>query len=123
MSGYPKSIKRLINQYHGMAYERELERELGSLERSFAEWRSGRISSSELSHRLHQFEVGPSRALYKRYNYGQKDMILAYVIVGDVLRFEEIPDELIDALQRPLAFYQMAKNKGELREPEDLSAY
>ena len=121
MSDYPKPIKRLLNQYLGEAYERELQRELSKLERSFSEWRSGQIGSGELSDRIHQYEHGPSRALYKRYNSGQKDMTLAYAIIGGVFRREEIPDELFEALTRPLSFYQSLRDKNELREPEDLS--
>jgi len=121
MPDYPKPIKRLLNQYLGEAYERELQRELTKLERSFSEWRAGQIGSGELSNRVHQYERGPSRALYKRYNSGQRDMTLAYVIVGGVFRREEIPDELLEALTGPLSFYQSLKDKNELREPEDLS--
>jgi hypothetical protein len=121
MPDYPKPIKRLLHQYLAEAYERELQRELIKLEQSFAEWRSGQIGSGELSERVHQYERGPSRVLYKRYNYGQKDLTLAYVIVGGVLRREEIPDELLEALKGPLSFYQSLKDANELREPEDLS--
>ncbi len=121
MKDYPKPIKRLMRQYLAEAYERELQRELTKLEQSFAEWRSGQISSGELSDRLHQYERGPSRALYKRYNYGEEDMTLAYVIVGGVLRREEIPDELLEALKGPLSFYQSLKDADDLRAPDDLS--
>jgi hypothetical protein len=121
MRDYPKSIKRLLNQFLGAAYERELQRELTKLERSFAEWRSGQIGSGELSERVHQYERGPARALYQRYNSGEKDMTLAYVIIGGVLPREEIPVELLEALTKPLSFYQALKDRNELREPEDLS--
>src|SRR5262245_13876053 len=121
MADYPKPIKRLLNQYLGEAYERELQRELTKLERSFTEWQNGQIGSGELSDRVHQYERGPSRAVFQRYNSNQKDMTLAYVIVGGVLRREEIPAELLEALTRPLSFYQSLKDKDELREPEDLS--
>jgi hypothetical protein len=121
MPDYPKPVKRLLNQYLGEAYERELQRELTKLERSFAAWRSGQIRSGELSNRIHQYERGPSRVLYTRYNSGQKDMTLAYVIVGGVLSREEVPAELLEALSRPLSFYQSLKERDELREPGDLS--
>lgn len=48
---YPKPIKRLLHPYLAEAYERELQRELTKLERSFSEWRSGQIGSGELSER------------------------------------------------------------------------
>ena len=69
MQPYPKNIKRLLRKYMIEAYERELFRELSKLDQSFAEWRDGQICSGELSSRVHQYEVGPSRELYKKYNY------------------------------------------------------
>ena len=121
MKDYSKPIKRLMRQYLAEAYERELRRELTKLEQSFAEWRSGQIGSGELSDRLHHYERGPSRALYKRYNYGDEDMTLAYVIAGDVLHREEIPAELLEALTGWLSYYQSLKEADNLRAPEDLS--
>lgn len=123
MSDYPKSIKRLMAQYLGKAYERELERELARLERSFVEWRSGRISSRELRDRLYEFEIGPARALAARYDDGQRDMTLAYLIAGGILDYDEVPDELLQALHRQLAFYEMLKERDDLRAPEDLSRH
>jgi hypothetical protein len=120
MKDYTKPIKRLMRQYLTEAYERELQRELAKLEQNFAEWRSGQIGSGELSDRLHQYERGPSRDLYKRYNYREEDMTLAYVIVGGVLRREEIPDNLLEALTRQLSYYQSLKDADDLRAPDDL---
>jgi hypothetical protein len=68
MREHSKRIKRLIREWMTEAYERELHRELTKLDESFAEWRRGTISSGELSHRIHEWETGPSRALFKHYN-------------------------------------------------------
>ena len=121
MPDYPKKIKRLLNEYVTEAYERELQRELTKLDQSFSDWRSGKIGSGELSYRVHQYETGPSRALYQRYNRSPKDMTLAYMIVAGVLRRDEIPEELLQALERPLSFYQALKGRDELREADDFS--
>jgi hypothetical protein len=118
---YPKHIKRLVRTWLGQAYDRELQRELAKLDQSFAGWRSGQIDSAELSDRIHRFEVGPARELYKRYNQGDEDMTLAYVIVAGVLAREEVPAELLQALERPLSFYQSWKDRDDLRAPDDFS--
>jgi hypothetical protein len=118
MADYPKRIKKLLREYLAEAYERELHRELAKLDRSFAEWRVGKISSDELSHRVHQYETGPARELYKHYNGSSPDMIVAYAIVVGILRREEIPAELLEALVRPLSFYESLKERNELKEPE-----
>ena len=106
MQDYPKNIKKLIRQYLVETYEIELHRELTKLDQSFSEWRNGSISSGELSHRIHQYEIGPSRELYKQYNYREAaDLNVAYAIVAGILDPAEIPADLLSALERPLSFY------------------
>jgi hypothetical protein len=117
VSEYPKHIKRLLREYNTAAHEQELHRELGKLDQSFAEWRSGALSSGELSHRVHQFETGPSRELFNRYNSGQADLNVAYAIVTGILDGSQMPPELIEALSAPLDFFRSLKERGELREP------
>ena len=117
MTEYPKRIKRLLREAAATAYEQELHRELTKLDQSFAEWRSGAISSGELSQRVHQFETGPSRELFKRYNSGQSDLNVAYAIVAGILDESQVPPELLQALSTPLDFFRSLKERGELREP------
>ena len=116
MNEYPKPIKRLLHEYTAKAYEGELKRALAGLDRSFTEWRAGTISSGELSHRIHQYETGPSRELFSRYNDGPQDMNVAHAIVTGSLPEGEVPAELLEALSQPLAFYRMLKARGDLRE-------
>lgn len=117
MGDYSKKIMRLLREWMTEAYERELHRELTKLDQSFAEWREGRISSGALSHRIHQYENGPSRELFKQYNDGDQDMNVAYAIISGILNRDEIPTELLEAIERPLGFYQGMKDRNELREP------
>ena len=81
MRDYPKKIKRMLREYNIEAYEIELHRELTKLEKSFEKWVNGTISSGEFSYRIHQYEKGPSRELFKKYNYGEDAMNVAYAIV------------------------------------------
>jgi hypothetical protein len=118
MREYPKPIKKLIREYMTEAYERELRRELKKLEVSFEQWRSGEISNGEFSYRLHLYEVGPSRELYKHYNHGQADMNVAYAIVVGILDRDEVPSDLLEHLVGPLEFYEGMAARGELRRPE-----
>jgi hypothetical protein len=119
MAQYPKRIKRLLRDWLTVAYERELHRELTKLDRSFEEWRQGQIGSGELSHRIHQYDTGPSRELYRRYNYGEQDMSVAYAIVIGILNRDEVPPDLLQALERLVEFYQSMKDRDELRLPDD----
>ena len=119
MKDYPKRIKKLLREYLIEAYERELHRELTLLEGSFEEWRQGKISSGELSYRIHQYEVGPSRELYKKYDEDSlTEMMVAYAIVAGILKRDEIPQELLEALEKPLSFYESLEAEGRLKKPE-----
>ena len=117
MTEYAMHIKRLLRELAAEAYEKERSRELAKLERSFGEWREGHINSGELSHRIHQYEVGPARELYKKYNDGQNDFNVAYAIVTGLLAREEVPKELLQAIDKHVGFYQSLKDSGELRFP------
>lgn len=113
MQQYPKNIKRLLREYMVEAYERELHRELTKLDQSFAEWRDGKISSGELSSQVHQYETGPSRELYKKYNDSYHDANVAYAIAAGILKRDEIPVELLEAISSLLGFYQSLKEDSE----------
>jgi len=117
MQQYPRNIKRLLREFMVEAYERELHHELSKLDQGFVEWRDEQISSGELSSRVHQYETGPSRELYKKYNYSYHDANVAYAIATGILKQDEIPTELLEAISSFLAFYQSLKEKGELKEP------
>ena len=106
MREYPKQIKRLIREHAGRAYEAELGRALGELERQFAAWRSGKISAGELGDRINSFNRGPARELWERYNGKLDDMQVAHAIVTGLLPRETIPAELLAALQPIIVFYE-----------------
>jgi hypothetical protein len=118
---YSKAIKRLLREYLAEAHERELHRELTKLDESFAEWRTGAIGSGELDHRIHEYKRGPARELYKRYNHGEADLPVAYAIVAGILPEDEVPAELLEALDRRLGFFRSLQERNELREPDDWS--
>jgi hypothetical protein len=119
MHQYSKTIKRFLRKYATEAYERELHRELTTLDHSFAEWRKGTISSGELCDRIHRYETGPSRALFKRYTNGPPDMNVAYALVVGILDASEVPAEVVEAISAPLSFYRALKAQNELQEPDE----
>jgi hypothetical protein len=118
MKDYPKKIKKLIREYMAEAYERELHRELTKLAVSFSQWQNGEIGSGEFSHRIHQYEVGPSKELYKKYNYGEADINVVYAIVAGILNRDEVPVELLESLAGPLSSFEGWEARGELRKPD-----
>jgi hypothetical protein len=118
MPEYSKSVKRLISKWAAEAHERELHRELARLDESMAQWRSGAIGSGEMSYRIHEWERGPSRALFRQYNDGPKEAPLAYAIVLGILDEGELPPELLEAIGHALAFFRSLQEQGRLRDRE-----
>ncbi len=104
MRKYPKSVRKAILEWAAEAHERELHRELTLLDHSFTEWRNGEIGSGELSYRVHEYDTGPTRELFKRYNSGFHDLNVASALVEGILTYEEIPAEVIEAIQDLLGF-------------------
>jgi hypothetical protein len=105
-AGTPKRIKRLLREHAELAHEEELRRALLPLAAAFDEWKAGRLSSGELSDRIYEFHQGPSRELFSRYDNRWLDMPVAYAIVRGILDKTQVPPELLDYLQRHLAFYE-----------------
>lgn len=114
MQEQPKKIKRLIREWKEEAHERELHRELSRLDESLAEWRRGAIGSGKMSHRIHEWERGPSRALFKEYNAGTPEMALAYAIVIGILEQDKIPSEVLEAISNAIAFYRSLQAQDKL---------
>ena len=114
MANYPSHIKKMLRTWSTEAYRRELDRELRGLQKDIDAWKRDRISSEELSHRVHDWDTGPSRALSKQYDYGQPDANVAYAIVIGILKEKEIPDDLLEAIGSSLDMYRAMKEKDKL---------
>ena len=118
MAEYTSEIKKQLREWSTEAYRREMERELKALEKEISMWRRGRISSEELSHRIHAFDSGPRKALSKQYDYGQTDANVAFAVIAGILKTRELPDELLEAIESTLDAYRKMKEKGKLSERE-----
>jgi hypothetical protein len=118
MRKHSKRVKKLIRQWKMKAHENELHRELTRLDESMAAWRRGDMSSGEMSHRIHEWETGPSRALFKWYNYGSPGMAVAYAIVLGILDEQQVPAELLDALSITIDHFRSMQEQDELRDRE-----
>ena len=108
MSEYPKHIKKLIRYYATLAHEEELRRALESLAAKFDEWRAGNLGSHELSQTIREFDQGPSRDLFKRYNepYFPHDLAVAHAIATGVLDEKRLESELLELLTPAIRSYR-----------------
>jgi hypothetical protein len=104
--GMSKRLKRLLREAAMMAHEEELRRALGPLANDFDKWRKGLLCSGELAERVAGFQDGPARKFFDLYNYGQLDLAVAHAIVSGILERKDLSPELVEALARPIAFYE-----------------
>ena len=104
MQELTKSLKRKLREQSMLAHEEELRRALLPLAEQFEQWRQGKVQSGELALIIHDWDRGPQTELFKKYNYGIKEMNVAYAIVTGLLDERKVDIELLDYLQRHLAF-------------------
>jgi len=97
-----KDLRRLA----GIAYDRELGRELARLETSFADWRAGRLSSHDVSGAIHAFHDGVARDLWVLYNRIDPSSTVPRAVVAGLLAESEVPAALLAKLQNALEYYR-----------------
>ena len=77
----PKRIKRLLREHAALAEEEELRRALLPLSEAFSKWKQGGVSSVELAQLLHEFNAGPARILFRKYDRRMLKPAVAQAIV------------------------------------------
>jgi hypothetical protein len=110
MRYYPKPIKKALRDLAGEAYERELRHELGKLDKSFNAWRSGELTSGELNDRIHDYESGPAREMFKRYNSGLPDVNVASAVAVGLLVWQEIPADVLNAIEDMITLFKSERS-------------
>lgn len=114
---YSKRVKQLLREYAKEAYELMLNRALKKLAESFKEWEQGEIGDVEFSNRIYKYEQGPSKKLYEQYNQGDDAFNVAYAIATELLDREQIPADVIEAIQGQIMFYEGLKDDDNLMYP------
>ena len=86
-----------------------LQRALSVLSCSFDQWKRGDLDSISLSECVHQFETGPGREIFLRYD-GRNDLrlLVARDIHDGLIEEQSIPEEALAYLRPALAFYRQA---------------
>ena len=97
-----KDLRRLA----GIAYDRELARELTHLEASFSEWHAGRLSAHDVSAAIHAFHDGVARDLWVLYNRIDPTSTVPRAVVAGLLAEGEVPASLLPKLQKALEYYR-----------------
>jgi len=99
-----KSQRRRIRELAGIAYDRELSRELTALEGEFARWRSGALTAHDLDRKIHEFHQGPNRRLFVTYTGAAVKLAVAAAIANGVLSEAEAGAEMLEILRGGIEF-------------------
>jgi hypothetical protein len=100
-----KSLKRKLREQSMLAHEEELHRALAPLAGAFDQWRQGQLDSGALAVQIHDWDHGPARELFKKYNDGLIEFNVARAIVTGILDEQAVPPDVSEYLQRHIAFY------------------
>ncbi len=106
MHEFTKSHKRRLRILSEQLYEREVKDSLTDLSLKFDDWKSGKITSLELSHHLHEYDYGESRKLWTKYDSKRHDMLVAEGLVRGLITESDIGSDLIKELQVAINFYR-----------------
>jgi len=114
-----KRLKAIVRELADKAHERELRKLLLPLADAFAEWRKGDRDTAELLEELDRLTV-PRRRLTQRYSTTDiAPMMVAYAIVAGLLREDEVPGDVLRAIDRPIAFYRKGLSDGTVSMEEE----
>ncbi len=103
---FGKAQRKELRRLAAVAYERELGTALAALEAQFQEWHAAKLDVHELSDAIHQFHNGVARDLYVTYTRLEPRVAVAQAVARKVLRDDEVPPTLREALQSLITFYE-----------------
>jgi hypothetical protein len=117
--GLSNRLRSIVRELAEKAHEREMRKILAPVADAFAQWRSGKKETWTLLKDMDRISV-PRRRLYERYeSKNSAPMMVAYALVVGLLREDEVPKEVVDALERPIAFYRQGFADGTVSMDEE----
>ena len=106
MQTFPKAVKRQLRELAIQAYENELAEEMSKLAEQFEAWKQGRICAGDLSSIIHDYDRGPSRDMFWRYNSRVgDDVLVASAVARGLLKREDIPENVWPHIEKLTQFY------------------
>ncbi len=106
MDSFGKAQRKELRLLAGVAHERELGTALAALQVQFEEWNAGKLDVHGLSDAIHQFHNGVARDLYVTYTRLEPRVAVAQAVARKILRDDEVPPGLREALQSQITFYE-----------------
>lgn len=100
------SKRKTLRRLAGVAYERELRKELMQLHDQFHDWLKERLDAFALSDAIHEFHDGVARQLYVFYTWGKPEMQVARAVAHQVLSRDEVPGPILEELSSLIEFFE-----------------
>ena len=100
-----KKLEDEFRELMRMVYEREIATYMDELHEKFVEWKGGKLSASELSVLIHQYDRGPSSEMFSRYNHVDPQISVARGLFKGLLKREEISDEAYRFIKDLVEYY------------------
>jgi hypothetical protein len=101
----PSQCKKL-RQLASLAFEREMIRELDTLERAFHRWRAGDLTVPDLLDTLQAFHEGPHRKLSVLCFEGDPLPAVARAVALGFLQNHEVGADLIKNMKKQIEFFR-----------------
>jgi hypothetical protein len=111
MTEYSKRERAELRRLAVEVYEWELGVQLELLDKSFDEWRRGKMLSSELSDAIHQFHQNEARDIWSKYQTLKDPEIVARGIALGAISGDVLSAELRDKIE-PLSHHFLEVRKG-----------
>ena len=109
MADYSKKERAELRRLASEAYERELGSRLSELDKSFAEWRRGKLLSSELSGAIHEFHQHTARDVWSAYQSPHESIIVARAIALGIISEKEVATAIREKLRESVALFAEEK--------------
>ena len=109
MADYSKKERAELRRLASEAYERELGSHLSELDKSFAEWRRGKLLSSELSGAIHEFHQHTARDVWSAYQSPHESIIVARAIALGIILEKEVATAIREKLRESVALFVQEK--------------
>lgn len=114
-----KRLRSVVRELAARRYEREMRKLLAPLHEACVQWRFGKKDTWDLLHDMDAISF-PRRRLGQRYESANSAlMMVAYAYAAGILHEDEVPREVVQALERPIAFYRQGLAEGTISMEEE----
>jgi hypothetical protein len=114
-----KRQRILVRELAAIAHEREMRALLSPFAEDVVEWRSGSKDTWALLEDLDRFDRARHRLSQRYQTQSIAPMLVAHALVAGIVRRDEVNEELVQVLKKPMEFYRQGLADGTIRFQEE----